>query len=82
MKKELELKDALEDLSRVYLEDVELEVKRSHAVVRARLAGASWQAIGDTHLITAQTMRRHYAHVVEELHPTYTYPLPDAPTGR
>jgi len=69
---------ALEDVAQTHLLDINVQTKLVHAVVRARVSGASWQQVGDALGCSKATAARRYGQAAEELHPTYTYPLDSA----
>lgn len=71
---------ALEDVAQTHLLSVSIETKLAHAVVRARVSGASWQQVGDALGLSKATAARRYGQVAEELHPNYTYPLDSVST--
>lgn len=81
MNKNERIERALADLSATTQLLLGVEAKLAMSVTRARIAGASWQQVADGLLMTKATAHRHYRHVVEELHPDYTFPLNPPTTG-
>jgi hypothetical protein len=77
----IELGRALESLSSLYLARVQLDLKTSIAVGKARKAGASWQNIGDALLIAPWTARRIYRDLPQPLGTDYVFPLQKPSTG-